>query len=180
MLTEKTVKPPRRWSNAAVITCLLLLMIGAAPVMRAQESPTTSQDTQIRRKAELHTREKGKVIAEGMNTNASEQVPVNRYTVEELKLDEPIEAEVGGKKTEVYQAYRITVFGGPFAVRAMALLLAIDDKITLVGIEGRQLDRVTFVLYDGSLLREGATFTAGYGAGNIELTDKLSLGEKRN
>jgi hypothetical protein len=75
------------------------------------------------------------------------------------------QVEVGGKKTEVYQAYRITVFGGPFAVRAMALLLAIDDKITLVGIEGRQLDRVNFILYDGSLLREGATFTVGYGAG---------------
>ena len=104
---------------------------------------------------------------------------MERYTVEELKLDEPLEAEIRGKKTEVYQAYRITVFGGPFAVRAMALLLAIDDKITLVGLEGRQLDRVTFVLYDGALLREGATFTVGYGVGNIELTDKLSLGEKR-
>jgi hypothetical protein len=179
MLAEKTVTPPRRWSIAAVVIGLLLLIIGAAPVMRAQESPTTPPDPQIRRKAELHTREKGKVIAEGMNANASAQVPVNRYTVEELKLDEPLEVEVGGKKTEVYQAYRITVFGGPFAVRAMALMLAIDDKITLVGMEGRQVDRVTFVLYDRSLLREGAKFTVGYGAGNIELTDKLSLGEKR-
>ena len=180
MLTEKTVKPPRRWSNAAVVICLLLLMIGAVPEMRAQESSTSSQDTQVRRKFELHTRAKGKVIAEGRNTKASEQVPVERYTVEELKLDEPIEAEIGGKKTEVYQAYRITVVGGPFQIRAMALLLAIDDKITLVGVESRNIDRVTFILYDGSLLREGATFTVGYGVGNIELTDKLSLGEKRN
>ena len=178
MLTEKTVKPPRRWSNAAVVICLLLLMIGAVPEMRAQESSTSSQDTQVRRKFELYTRAKGKVIAEGRNTKASEQVPVERYTVEELKLDEPIEAEIGGKKTEVYQAYRITVVGGPFQIRAMALLLAIDDKITLVGVESRNADRVIFILYDRSLLREGATFTVGYGVGNIELTDKLRLGEK--
>ena len=178
MLTERTVKPPRRWSNAAVVICLSLLMIGAVPEMRAQESSTSSQDTQVRRKFELHTRAKGKVIAEGRNTKASEQVPVEWYTVEELKLDEPIEAEIGGKKTEVYQAYRITVVGGPFQIRAMALLLAIDDKTTLVGILAGKPDKATFILYDGSLLREGATFTVGYGVGNIELTDKLRLGEK--
>ena len=180
MPNEKTDKPARRWSNAAVVTCVLLLIIGAAPGMRAQESPTASQDTQIRRKAELHTREKGKVIAEGMNTNALEQVPVNRYTVEELKLDEPIEAEVGGKKTEVYQVYRITVFGGPFDVRAMPFVLKIDDKTTLNGVEAPKLDKVIFILYDRSLLRDGATFAVGYGVANTELTDKLSLGEKRS
>ena len=179
MFSEKTVKTPRGWSNAGVVMCLLLLMIGASPAVQAQESPTSSQEPQIRRKAELHIREKGKVIAEGRTTNGSKYVPVERYTVEELQLDEPIEAEIGGKKTEVYQAYRITVFGGPFPVRAMALLLSIDDKTTLVGQEGRNLDKVTFILYDGSLLRERATLTVGYGVGNIELTDKLSLGEKR-
>jgi hypothetical protein len=179
MLTENTVKPPRRWNNGGVVMCLLLLMIGASPEAQAQESPTSSQDTQIRRKAELHTRAEGKIIAEGRNTNASEQVPVNRYTVEELTLDEPLEAEIDGKKTEVYQAYRITVFGGPFHLRAMALLLKIDDKTTLVGVEGPKLDKVTFILYDRSQLREGATLAIGYGAVGIELTDKLSLGETR-
>jgi hypothetical protein len=179
MFTEKTVKPPRRWNIGAVIMSLLLLMIGAMPVVRAEEPQTTSQDTQVRRKFELYTRTKGKTIAEGRNTNASEQVPVERYTVEELKLDEPLEVEIRGEKTEVYQAYRITVFGGPFVMRAMPLLLMIDDKTTLVGLLGPKPDKATFILYDGSLLRDGATLAVGYGAGGVELTEKLSLSKKR-
>ena len=179
MFSEKTVKPPRRWNNAGIVMCLLLLALGVSPVVRAQESPTSSQDTQVRKKAELHTRAKGKVIAEGRNTKDLEKLPVERYTVEELELAEPVEAEVAGRKTEVYQAYRITIFGGPFELRAMPLLLFIDDKSPLVGVEGRNLDRVTFILYDRALLRDGATLTVGYGVGNIELTDRLSLGEKR-
>jgi hypothetical protein len=82
-------------------------------------------------------------------------------------------------KTLVAATFGITVFDGPFAMRAMPLLLMIDDKTTLVGILAGKPDKATFILYDGSLLREGATFTVGYGVGNIELTDKLSLGQAR-
>ena len=178
MFSEKTVRPPHRRNNAGVVMCLFLLTVGALPMASAQEPPTPSEDKQMRRKAELYTLPQGKVIAEGRNPNFSKYVPVERYTVEELKLAEPIEAEIGGKKTEVYKVYRITVFGGPFPIRAMSLLLQIDDKTTLTGVEGRNLDKVTFILYDGSLLREGATLTVGYGAAGIELTiDKLSLDE---
>jgi hypothetical protein len=173
MFSENTVKTPRRWNNSEVVMCLLLLMVGASPAVRAQEAPNSAEDIQVRRKAELHTRAKGKVIAEGKNKNVSEQVPVERYTVEELNLEAPVEVEIGGEKKAVYQAYRLTVFGGPFKVRSMAPLLYIDDNPPLVGVEGRDLDRVTFILYDGSLLREGATLTVGYGVGNIELTDKF-------
>jgi len=178
MFTEKTLKTLRRSSNPAVVVCLLLLVSGDVLVMQAQEPPTTSQEIQVRRKAELHTRGKGKVIAEGKNKNASQQVPVERYTVEELKLDEPVEAEIGGKKTEVYQAYRITVFGGPFTIRALPLVLTIDDKTTLVGILSGKPDKATFILYDGSLLHDGATLAVGYDE-LVELTDKLSLGKAR-
>jgi hypothetical protein len=173
MFIEKSVKPPRRWKNIGVAICLLLLMSGVLQVVRAQESTTSSQDTQVRRKSELHTRADGKLIAEGKNTNVSQRDPVVRYTVEELKLKEPIEAEIRGKKTEVYQAYRITLFGGPFDVRDIPVFLAIDDKITLIGQEAPKLDKVTFILYDGSLLRDGATL---YVSG-IELSDKLKLHE---
>lgn len=178
MFNEKTVNPPPRRSNAPVVICLLLL-IGTGPAMQAQDPPPSSKDVQVRRKFELHTRGKAKVIAEGKNSNALEQLRVDRYTVEELQLDESVEAEIEGKKTEVYQAYRITVFGGPFDVRAMPLVLVIDDKTTLFGVQGRNLDKATFLLYDRSLLREGATLAVGYGTASIELTDKLRLGEKR-
>ena len=55
----------------------------------------------------------------------------------------------------------------------------IDNKTTLDGVEAPKLDKATFILYDGSLLREGATLTVGYGVGSIELTDKLRLGQAR-
>ena len=164
MFSEKTVKAPRHW----IVMCLLLLM---SSVVQAQESATSSQDAQMRRKSALHTRTDGKIIAEGRNTNVSQRDNVVRYTVEELKLEEPIEAEIRGKKTAVHQAYRITLFGGPFDVRDISVLLGIDDKITLFGMEAPNLDKATFILYDRSLLRDGATL---YVSG-IELTDKLKL-----
>ena len=167
MFSEKTVKP-RHWNNSAVVMCVLLLV---SSVVRAQEPATSSQDRQMRIKSALHTRTDGKVIAEGRNTNVSRQDNVVRYIVEELQLEEPIEAEIRGKKTEVYQAYRITLFGGPFDVRNIPALLGIDDKITLFGMEAPKLDKVTFILYDRSLLRDGATL---YVSGT-ELTDKLKL-----
>ena len=106
-------------------------------------------------------------------------VPVERFTVEELQLDEPIEAELEGKKTDVYQAYRITMFGGPFNLRSMPITLKIDDKTTLIGVESPKLDKVTFVLFDRTLLLESPTLTVGYGAVSIELSDKLNLSEPR-
>lgn len=180
MFTEKTIKPPPSRSNAAVFISLLLLALGAAPIVRAQESPKSAQDVQVRRKAELHSRGKGKLLAEGRNARVSEHVPVNRFTVEEIELDEPIEAEIEGKKTDVYQAYRITIFGGPFHLRATPLTLKIDDKTTLIGVEGGKGDKATFILYDRSLLLGAPTLTVGYGAVNIELTDKLNLGQTPN
>ena len=178
MFSEKTLKIPRRWNTWRVVMCLVF-MIGAVPALQAQEPSTAAKEVQVRRKSELHTRANGKVIAEGRNTNESEKLHVNRFTVEELQLDEPIETEIGGKKTEVYQAYRITVFGGPFEVRAMPLAVIIDDKTTLFGLQNPKLDQATFILYDRSLLREGGTLAIGYGGATIELTDKLRLGEKR-
>ena len=178
MFSENTLKTRRRWNNSGVVMCLLLLTIGNVPVVQAQEPPTTQQEIQVRRKSELHTRAKGKVIAEGKNKNASKHVPVEGFTVEELQLDDPVEAEIDGKKTEVYQAYRITVFGGPFDLRAMPLVLMIDDT-RLIGLQAPKLDKATFILYDRSLLRDGATLSVGFGGAEIELTDKLRIGEKR-
>jgi hypothetical protein len=179
MFSEKTLKIPRRWNNWTVVMCLFFL-IGAVATVRAQEPQNSAQDAQTRRKAELHTRGKGTIIAAGKNTHASEHVPVSRFTVEELQLDEPIEAEIAGKKANVYQAYRITVFGGPFYVRNMPLTLKIDDKTTLVGVESPKGDKATFVLFDRSLLIEGPALTVGYGAVTVELSDKLNLGQTPN
>jgi hypothetical protein len=176
MFSEKTRKIPRRWNNWRVVMCLCF-MIGAVPALCAQEPQNPSQDVQTRRKAELHTRGKGTIIASGKNTHASEHVPVTKFTVEELQLDEPIETEIAGKKADVYQAYRITVFGGPFITRAMPLTLKLDDKTTLIGVESPKGDKATFILFDRSLLLNGPTLTVGYGAVTIELSDKLNLGQ---
>lgn len=180
MFSEKTLKTLRRWNNWSVMMCLVFV-IGAVPAMQAQEPQNNpSQDAQTRRKADLHTRGKGTIIAAGKNTHASEHVPVTRFTVEELQLDEPIEAEIAGKKADVYQAYRITVFGGPFTTRAMPLILKINDKTTLIGVESPKLDKATFILFDRSLLLDSPTLTVGYGAVSVELTDKLTLGQTPN
>ena len=122
----------------------------------------------------------GKVIAESNAAAASGRLKLKNYRVEELQLPAPVSVEVGGKRAEVSRAFRVTVTGGPFPVRALPAVVWIGDEAVGFGVESEDLDSITAVTFDGSLLKEGATVYVSYGdkekkEGRTALPEKLKL-----
>ena len=101
-----------------------------------------------------------------------------------MTLPAAVEVEVGGKRVEVSRAFRVTVTGGPFPVRALPAVVWIDDVAVGYGVESEDLDAITAVTFDASLLREGATLYVSYGDkenkdDRTALPEKLKLGAKK-
>lgn len=126
----------------------------------------------------------GKVVAESDAPAAVGKYKVKNYRVEELTLPAPAQAEVGGKRVEVSRAFRVTLTGGPFPVRALPAVVWIDDVAVGFGVESEDLDAITAVTFDESLVREGATLFLSYGdkenkKDRTALPEKLKLGAKK-
>jgi hypothetical protein len=126
----------------------------------------------------------GKVIAESHAPNAVGKFKVKNYRVEELTLPAAVSVEVGGKRAEVSRAFRVTLTGGPFPVRALPAVVWVDDVAVGYGVESEDLDAITAVTFDESLLREGATVYLSYGDkenkhDRTALPEKLTLGANK-
>src|SRR5690349_6185851 len=76
------------------------------------------------------------------------KLKVKNYRVEELQLPSPVKVEVKGKRAEVSRAFRVTVTGGPFPVRALPAVVWIDDEPVGYGVESEDLDAITAVTFD--------------------------------
>ena len=171
--------PARRAARAlpATLTLLLLVLTGTQQA-RAQDAaaPDNSQEPKMSELLKMP----GKVIAESNAAAPAGRLKVKNYRVEELTLPAPVSVEVGGKRAEVSRAFRVTVTGGPFPVRAMPAVVWIDDEAVGYGVESEDLDAITAVTFDGSLLKEGATLYVSYGdkenkEGRTALPEKLKL-----
>ena len=171
--------PARRPARVWLTTLSLLLLVLACGLQaRAQDSAAPDQ-TQEPKMSDL-LKMPGKVIAESNAPAAAGRLKVKNYRVEELQLPAPVSVEVGGKRAEVSRAFRVTVTGGPFPVRALPAVVWVDDEAVGFGVESEDLDRITAVTFDGSLLREGATLYVSYGdkenkEGRTALPEKLKL-----
>jgi hypothetical protein len=119
----------------------------------------------------------GKVIAESDSPRATGKFKVKNYRVEELTLPATVEVEVGDKRVKVSRAFRVTVTGGPFPVRALPAVVWIDDVAVGYGVESEDLDAITAVTFDESLVREGATLYVSYGD-KEKKEDRTALPEK--
>ena len=123
----------------------------------------------------------GKVVAESDAPRAVGKFNVKNYRVEELTLPAAVSVEIGGKRVETSRAFRVTLTGGPFPVRALPAVVWIDDEAVGYGVESEDLDAITAVTFDESLIREGATFYLSYGdkenkKDRTALPEKLKLG----
>jgi hypothetical protein len=161
---------------------LLLLVLAGASQASAQDAPAADQSKGPEMTELL--RMPGKVIAESNATRAAGRLKVRNYRVEELTLPRPVEVEVGGRRAETSRAFRVTVTGGPFPVRAMPAVVWIDDVAVGYGVESEDLDAITAVTFDESLLREGATLYVSYGdkenkSDRTALPEKLTLGANK-
>lgn len=179
MHTEKhpsARRPARVW--LATLSLLLLVLAGN---LQARAQDVTEPDNAQEPKMSDLLKMPGKVIAESNALAATGKLKVKNYRVEELTLPAPVEVEVGGKRVEVARAFRLTVKGGPFPVRALPPVVWIDDVAVGYGVESEDLDAITAVTFDASLLRDGAAISVSYGdkenkEGRTVLPERLKLG----
>ncbi|MBV9924736.1 MAG: hypothetical protein JOZ96_06800 [Acidobacteria bacterium] len=168
--------PPARRARVWLATLsLLLLVLAGTQQARAQEAGA-GDNSQEPKMSDL-LRMTGKVVAESNAPAAVGKFKVKNYKVEELELPAPVDTEVGGKRVKVSKAFRVTVTGGPFPVRAMPAVVWIDDEAVGFGVESEDLDAITAVTFDESLLKDGATVYVSYGDKENK-KDRSALPEK--
>jgi hypothetical protein len=182
MNTEKHPPARRRATPWLATLSLLLLVLTGATQTRAQDA-RADDNAQEPKMADL-LKMPGKVIAESDSAAPAGKFKVRNYRVEELTLPAPVSVEIGGKRVETSRAFRVTVTGGPFPVRALPAVVWIDDTAVGFGVESEDLDAITAVTFDASLLREGATLYLSYGdkenkAERSALPEKLKLGANK-
>lgn len=173
-----SARRPRSGILVAAVAVLLLAVAGTPPALGQEPAaPDTAQEPTVSDLMKLP----GKVIAESNSDTAAGRLKVRNYRVEELTLPEPAQANVGGKRVEVTRAFRVTVTGGPFPVRALPAVVWVGDTAVGFGVESEDLDAITAVTFDASLLRDGATLYLSYGdkenrSERSALPEKLKLG----
>jgi hypothetical protein len=179
MPLESTLKRVFKSKTMFVTIALLLLLVCALSDSLAYQLPTPPD-----KKPDMPDllNLPGRLLAEGSNTSPVGVLRVARYRLEELSLNVPLQVDIRGRKVEVDKAWRLTIIGGPFTVRALPPVIWIDEVALGVGQESEQLDRISVVTFDRSALREGATISLSYGTSfedRTELPEKLSLGGVR-
>jgi hypothetical protein len=172
---KNLVYGPHRIMSALVVAGFLLLIIGSASVASAQNNAATQSNQEIPVSDLLKL--PGKILGESVSARATGKYKVANFRVEELALPRTIEVEVRGQKIQASSAFRISVTGGPFPVRAMPPVIWIDDTAVGYGVESEDLDAITVITYDPSLLREGATIYLSYGD-KEDKKDRSALPEK--
>ncbi len=151
-------KPVNRFL-AMMIVVLPLLLAGAFPVFTQRNSAPTNKEVPVRELLKLQ----GRVVSEAKSARPTGDLKLTGYRVEEVRLPNSLTVDVQGRQTVVDRAWRITVQGGPFPVRAMPALIWIDDQIVGNGIENETLSQVTAITFDSSLIREGGVVSISYG-----------------
>ncbi len=163
------------------VACLLLVGAGGASGQDAGAAPAAAAEGEFTVSELLKL--PGKVIGKGRNTAPQGLSKLRSYRVEEVTLPRITEVELRGERVAVTKAFRVTVTGGPFAVRALPPVVWLDDVAVGYGVESEDLTEITAVTYDESLLRDGARVYLSYGdkenkEGRAALPERLKLDAK--
>ncbi len=159
---------------AMAIVVLPLLLAGAFPVFAQRNSPPANKEVPVREILNL----KGRVVSEAKSARSTGDLRLTGYRVEEVRLPQSLTVEVQGRQAVVDKAWRVTVQGGPFPVRAMPAVIWVDDQIVGYGIENEELSQVTAITFDGSLIRQGGVVSISYGeekGARVKFSQQLQL-----
>lgn len=143
----------RRRVAIAMVALPLLLASGLSAYSQKSKELPLRQLTQA----------PGKLIGEAKSARPNGDLRLTGYTVEEVPLPQSLNVEIHGQQVAVNKAWRVTVNGGPFAVRALPAVVWIDDKIVGNGIENETLSQITAITFDSSVIREGGVVSISYG-----------------
>ena len=158
--------------SVAIAILVLPLLLGGVPSVAGQGNP--DKEVPVR---EL-LKQPGKLVSEAKLASPSGDLKLTGYRVEEVQLSRSLTVEVQGRQTVVNRAWRITVQGGPFPVRAMPAVIWIDDQIVGNAVENETLSQITAVTFDGSLIREGGEVSISYGddkSARVKFAPRLQL-----
>lgn len=158
------------------LPALLIVAICCVPFTRAQQTMRQSPENDIAI-AQMH-KLAGKLLAQGRNSQPAGELGLRSYLVEEVTLARPLQVEIAGLKSEVSRGWRLTITGGPFVVRAMPAMIWIDNVLLGYGVESVDLQKITVITFDRSLLRDGAAIALSYGESDparTELPERLAL-----
>jgi hypothetical protein len=169
------------WKSILLTTSFLFLFSACASLAAfAQDAPAaTDSDTNATQEVTVTDilKLQGRVLGEGTNTRAVGQHKLKSYRVEEVTLPRMQEVRIKGETRSVGRAFRLTIKGGPFPVRAMPPVIWLDDTAIGYGIESEDLDEITVITYDEAALAEGATIYLSYGDKKNK-EDRSALPEK--
>ena len=176
----------RGWKSILLTTSFLFLFSACASLAFGQNAPaSTAPDSDAAASQEVTVTDilklQGRVLGEGANTRAVGQFKVKSYRVEEVMLPRMQDVRIKGETRSVGKAFRLTIKGGPFPVRAMPPVIWLDERAIGYGIENEDLNEITVITYDESLLTEGSTIYLSYGdkqnkEDRTALPEKLKLG----
>jgi hypothetical protein len=176
-------RPGDAWKRTGMGLGLMLVLIAGASLALAQDATNTGNAVAAQQELTMTDLLKlpGKVLAEGTNRKAVGKFKVASYRVEEVALPQAQAVEIRGAKVRATKAFRLTLIGGPFPVRAMPPVIWIDDEAVGYGVENEDLTEITVLTYDITLLREAATLYLSYGdkknkEQRVEVPEKLRLG----
>lgn len=173
----------RGWKSILSLTSFLFLFSACASLTAfAQDTPAdsaanTDQEVTVTDILKLE----GRVIGEGTNTKATGQHKLKSYRVEEVTLPRMKEVKIKDETRSVGKAFRLTIKGESFPVRAMPAVIWLDDTAIGYGVESEDLTEITVITYDEAALTEGATIYLSYGdkknkEDRTPLPEKLKLG----
>jgi hypothetical protein len=171
----------RGWKTTLLTTSFLFLFSACGSLAFAQENAPAPAAAATANQEEVTVTDilklEGRVLGEGANTKAVGQHKVKSYRVEEVTLPRMQEVKIKGETRTVGKAFRLTIKGGPFPVRAMPPVIWLDDTAVGYGIENEELTEITVITYDESALAEGATIYLSYGDKKNK-EDRTALPEK--
>ena len=143
-----------RRAAIAIVALPLLLASGLSAY-----SQRTNKELPLRQLLQLP----GKLVGEAKSARPTGDLRLTGYRVEEVSLPQDLNVEVRGHEVAVNKAWRVTVSGGPFPVRALPAVIWVDDEIVGNGIENESLSQITAITFDSSLIREGGVVSISYG-----------------
>jgi hypothetical protein len=87
----------------------------------------------------------------------------DRFRIYRLHLASPVTVRVRGSSLTTSTVYRIDLTAGPYQVRDMPNVVSMDGRPLAVGLESRDLSKLSAFTFDGSVLTSGATLQVSYG-----------------
>ena len=159
---------------AAITLVVVPLLFVPGSVRSQQNSNAGNKEIPVKELLTLP----GKLVSEAKSARPTNELKLTGYRVEELRLPRSLTVEVHGQQAVVDRAWRVTVNGGPFPVRAMPAVIWIDNQIVGNGVENETLSQITAITFDSSLIREGGVVSISYGTDKetrVRIPQRLQL-----